>query len=75
MKPGRNVTLFPFLEEVKSSGRCGADDYIWATHNCQHFTANCVKFLEAIRVNQSKTDWMDLPSPIMKTIIQNEFNN
>lgn len=75
MKPGRNMTLFPFLEEVKSSGRWGADDYMWRTHNCQHFTANCVKLLEARRVNQSKTDWMDLPSPIMKTIIQNEFNN
>lgn len=71
--PQRNISLLSFINEIGESGYWTADDYKWTTHNCQHFSANCLNILKAKRFKSNKHDWTNLPSNIMKVIYRNEL--
>ena len=72
MRPGRNMTLMPFLKEASESGNWKALDYSWATNNCQHFTAKCAKILKLKRQNPGKYDWTELSATVLDVLQNNE---
>ena len=72
MNINRNIDLVKFLQEANLSGNWTADNYNWATNNCQHFTAKCIEILQLSRNNPNKYDWTQLSPFVMESILKNE---
>lgn len=70
--PKRKITLFSFINELKSSGNWKANQYNWPNNNCQHFTNTCLKILKASSNISDTSYWLNLPPFIIKTIKENE---
>ena len=73
LNPKRKINLFDFINEIKANGQWTADEYNWPTKNCQHFTAECIKILQAVRFHPRNNDWFYLPKSIINILQSNEM--